>query len=37
MHLFARIPRDRVTVASYTDDRIRGRAGRWADGVPALA
>ncbi len=34
---FLSIARDRVTVSSYTDDGIRRRVERWADGVPALA
>jgi len=34
---FLSIARDRVTVASYVDDKIRRRVERWSDGVPALA
>jgi len=34
---FLSIARDRVTVSSYTDDRIRKRVGRWTDGIPELA
>jgi hypothetical protein len=34
---FLSISRDRVTVASYTDDGIRKRVERWSDGVLALA
>jgi hypothetical protein len=34
---FLSIARNRVTVASYTDDEIRKRVGRWTDSVPALA
>ena len=34
---FLSIARNRVTVSSYTDDEIRRRVERWADGVPALA
>jgi hypothetical protein len=34
---FLSIARDRVTVASYTDDTIRRKVERWTDGVPALA
>jgi hypothetical protein len=34
---FLSLSRDRVTVASYTDDEIRGRVEQWTDGVPALA
>jgi hypothetical protein len=33
---FLSIARDRVTVASYTDDKIRRKVERWADTVPAL-
>jgi len=33
---FIAISRDRVTVASYTDDAIRRRVERWTDGVPGL-
>jgi hypothetical protein len=29
--------KDRVTIASYTDDAIRTKIETWADGVPALA
>jgi len=32
-----RIARDRVTLSSYSDDGIRERVEKWADGVPALA
>jgi hypothetical protein len=34
---FLSIARNRVTVSSYTDDEIRQRVERWADGVPAIA
>jgi len=34
---FLSIARDRVTVSSYSEDEIRKRVERWADGVPALA
>jgi hypothetical protein len=34
---FLSIARDRVTVASYTDDTIRRKVERWTDGVPVLA
>jgi hypothetical protein len=34
---FLSISRDRVTVASYSDDGIRKRVERWSDGVTALA
>lgn len=34
---FLILSRDKVTVASYTDDAIRKRVGQWTDGGPALA
>jgi len=34
---FLIIARNRVTVSSYTDDRIRRLVEQWSDGVPALA
>ncbi|HUH79666.1 MAG TPA: hypothetical protein VLY83_07200 [Methanoregula sp.] len=34
---FLSIARDRVTVSSYTDDDIRRKVERWADGEAALA
>lgn len=34
---FISMTRDRVTLSSYRDDAIRERAGRWMNGVPALA
>jgi hypothetical protein len=34
---FLIIARDRVTVSSYMDDRIRRRVERWTDSMPALA
>jgi hypothetical protein len=34
---FLNLSRDRVTVASYTDDAIRRRVEHWSDSVPALA
>jgi len=34
---FISMARDRVTLSSYSDDAIRDRAGRWMNGVPALA
>jgi hypothetical protein len=33
---FLSLARDRVTLSSYTDDRIRKRVERWTDTVPAL-
>jgi hypothetical protein len=33
---FVSIARDRVTVASYTDDEIRRRIEAWTEGEPAL-
>lgn len=33
---FLSLARDRVTLSSYSDESIRARAGKWADGVPAL-
>ena len=33
---FLSIARDRVTVSSYTDDKIRRRVEQWTDKVPAL-
>ena len=33
---FLHLARNRVTVASYTDEGIRKRVGAWADSVPAL-
>jgi hypothetical protein len=33
---FLSLARDRITVASYTDDAIRGKIGKWTDGIPAL-
>jgi hypothetical protein len=33
---FLSLARDRVTLASYTDDGIRKRVGEWARGVPEL-
>ena len=33
---FPSIARDRVTLSSYNDDRIRTQVETWADGVPAL-
>ena len=33
---FLHLARDRVTVASYADDRIRRKVEAWADSVPAL-
>jgi len=33
---FLHLARNRVTVASYTDEEIRKRVGAWADSVPAL-
>jgi uncharacterized protein YegP (UPF0339 family) len=33
---FLSIARDRVTLSSYNDERIRERVGKWADGVPGL-
>ena len=35
-HYFLSIARDRVTVASYSDDAIRKRVEDWTDSVPAL-
>jgi hypothetical protein len=34
---FLSIARDRVTLASYNDDAIRTRVGKWTDSVPGLA
>jgi hypothetical protein len=34
---FLSIARNRVTVSSYTDNRIRKRVEKWTDGEPALA
>ncbi|MDD1694720.1 MAG: hypothetical protein LUQ71_08350 [Methanoregula sp.] len=34
---FLSIARDRITIASYTDDRIRDQVEKWATGVPELA
>ena len=34
---FMSVSRNRVTVASYTDDAIPRRVERWSDGVPVLA
>lgn len=34
---FLSIARNRVTVSSFSDDWIRKRVGRWADGVPETA
>jgi len=34
---FLSISRDRVTVSSYSDDRIRKRVEAWSDSEPALA
>jgi hypothetical protein len=34
---FLSLARDRITVASYTNDAIRREVGRWTDGIPALA
>jgi hypothetical protein len=34
---FLSLARDRVTLSSYTDDRIRKCVELWTDGVPALA
>ncbi len=34
---FLSIARDRVTLSSYSDDAIRKRVEKWADGVPGLA
>ena len=33
---FLSIARDRLTLSSYNDDRIRERVGRWMNRVPAL-
>ena len=33
---FLSIARNRVTVSSYTDDKIRRKVERWVDTVPAL-
>jgi hypothetical protein len=33
---FLSLARDRVTLSSYSDDRIRKRVERWTDTVPAL-
>jgi hypothetical protein len=33
---FLSIARNRVTLSSYSDERIRKRVETWADGVPAL-
>jgi hypothetical protein len=33
---FLSIARDRVTLSSYSDDAIRERVGKWADGVPGM-
>ncbi len=34
---FISMARDRVTLSSYSDDAIRTRVEKWADGVPELA
>ena len=34
---FLSIARDRVTLSSYSDEEIRKRVEKWADGVPGLA
>ncbi len=34
---FLSLARDRITLASYTDDAIRHRLEAWSDSVPALA
>ncbi|GAB6286377.1 MAG: hypothetical protein STSR0009_25780 [Methanoregula sp.] len=34
---FLSIARNRVTLSSYSDEGIRSRVERWAEGVPALA
>lgn len=34
---FLSIARNRVTLSSYSDERIRKRVEEWADGVPGLA
>lgn len=34
---FLALARDRVTVASYENDAIREKAGKWTDSVPELA
>ena len=34
---FLSIARDRVTLSSYSDEAIRVRVEKWADGVPGLA
>ncbi len=34
---FLSIARDRITLSSYIDEKIRKRVEEWADGVPALA
>jgi hypothetical protein len=34
---FISLARDRITVSSYTDDRIRKQVEAWTDEVPALA
>jgi hypothetical protein len=34
---FLSIARNRVTVSSFSDDGIRKRVERWADGIPAMA
>ena len=34
---FLSIARNRVTLSSYSDDGIRARVEKWADGVPELA
>jgi len=34
---FLSIARDRVTLSSYSDEGIRKRVGKWAEGIPALA
>jgi hypothetical protein len=33
---FLSLARDRITVASYTDDAIRRRVGKWTGEIPAL-
>jgi len=33
---FLSIARDRITLSSYTDDRIRKNVGAWTNTVPAL-
>jgi hypothetical protein len=34
---FLSLARDRITVASYTDDAIRRNVGKWTERIPALA